>query len=356
MNLTNFYKNKRVLITGHTGFKGTWLTQILLYFGAKICGYSLKPKTNPSFFQSLKIESEIDHHIGDIRDLENLNKKVIKFQPDIIFHLAAQPIVRDSYDNPKYTYDVNIMGTINILETIRFNHVKAGVIVTTDKVYKNKEKNIAYQEDDSLGGYDPYSNSKACADLIVSSYIDSYFNVRDFKVGHKTLIASARAGNVIGGGDWSKDRLMTDAIRAFFEKKETLVIRNPKAIRPFQHVFEPLHGYLMLAQQLYGRDTKAVGAWNFGPEDDDMQSVERVIKKLIKILGDGSYIAKADKTKHEANMLKLDSTKAKRQLKWSPKYNLNTALLKTAHWYQEFYTNKSNINKFTLDQIKQYFS
>ena len=213
--LKDFFKGKKVFITGHTGFKGAWLSSILLSWGSKICGYSLAPNTEPNLFDILNLKQSCSHYIGDIRDIQLLKEKVAAFAPDIVFHLAAQPLVRDSYQDPVYTYDVNVMGTVHMLEVMRQCKVKAGVIITTDKVYKNSEQNIAYQEDDSLGGYDPYSNSKACADLVVTSYISSFFNQKDFRKKHKTLIASARSGNVIGGGDWNQDRLIPDLVRAF---------------------------------------------------------------------------------------------------------------------------------------------
>lgn len=353
--LKKLYKGKKILITGHTGFKGTWLTQILLNYGANVCGYSLKPHTTPNIFSALKIESEIDHNIGDVRNFDQLNKVVKEFNPDIIFHLAAQPIVRDSYDDPRYTYEVNTMGTVNILESIRQNKIKTGVIITTDKVYKESGKDILYKESDQLGGYDPYSNSKACADLVVNSYIESFFNPLDFGSKHNTLVASARAGNVIGGGDWSKDRLIPDAMRAFLANNEDLTIRSPLAIRPWQHVFEPLFGYLLLGIELHNRDLSKVGGWNFGPEEEDSQTVESVLKLLINSLGKGKFKVESADGKHESNLLRLDSTKAKKELGWNPKYNLGQAVENTALWYKEFNSNQNNIKQFSLEQINSYF-
>lgn len=354
-DLKNHYRNKKVLITGHTGFKGAWLTQILLTFGAKVCGYSLAPNTEPNLFEALGFENSIEHIIGDVRDFEKLNKVITRFSPDIIFHLAAQPIVRDSYDDPRYTYDVNVMGTVNVLESMRLNNIKTGVIITTDKVYRNTEEDVAYQESDPLGGYDPYSNSKACADLIVSSHIQSFFNLANHGSKHNTLVASARAGNVIGGGDWAKDRLVPDMMRAFLEKNESLVIRSPKAIRPWQHVFEPLSGYLLLGMKLGEGQTDKVGAWNFGPEKDDMQTVEKVLELMIKKLGKGKVVVEEDNSKHEASLLKLDNCKAKTTLDWNPKFDLEEAISKTADWYKEYYTNKRNIRAFSTEQIRDFF-
>jgi len=351
--LSKHYRGKRVLITGHTGFKGAWLTQILAEFGANISGYSLEPNTKPNIFDVLNIEKKIDHHIGDIRDFEILDSLVKKFKPEIIFHLAAQPIVRDSYDNPKYTYEANVMGTVNVLESMRINGVKSGVLITTDKVYKDQQQDVAYDENSPLGGYDPYSNSKACADLVINSYIQSFFNPVEYKKTHQTLIASARAGNVIGGGDWANARLVPDAMRAFLSDDTELVIRNPKAIRPWQHVFEPLDGYLLLGKALSEGDKDKVGGWNFGPSDSDMQSVEYVIDLIIKFLGKGKYVIEEDKTKHETSILKLDSSKAHKELGWKPKYNLKRAIEETARWYSEFYSRQS---KFSIEQINGYFN
>ena len=355
-NLKQFYKGKKVLITGHTGFKGAWLTQILLNFGAEVCGYSLKPNTKPNLFGVLGFEKSIKHVVGDIRNFKKLNETIANFKPDIIFHLAAQPIVRDSYDDPRYTYDVNVMGTVNVLESMRINEVNTGVMITTDKVYKNLEKNIAYKEDDQLGGYDPYSNSKACADLVVSSYIQSFFNPKDYNTKHNTLIASARAGNVIGGGDWAKDRLVPDIMRAFLEKNEDLIIRSPKAIRPWQHVFEPLTGYMLLGMKLHQGQKDKSGGWNFGPENRDMQSVEKVLDLVIKKLGRGRVVVKEDRTKHEANLLKLNNTKSKTMLGWKPKFNLKKAISETAEWYETYYTDRNKSQELSIKQIENYYN
>ena len=354
--LRQYYGGKRVFVTGHTGFKGAWLTQVLLQFGAEVCGYSLKPNTDPNLFEVLGIKSSIKNIFGDIRDFKKLDKAIDDFKPEIIFHLAAQPIVRESYDDPRYTYDVNVMGTVNVLESMRQHNIKTGVMITTDKVYKNFEKNIAYKEDDQLGGYDPYSCSKSCADLVISSYIQSFFNPADHGSKHNTLVASARAGNVIGGGDWAKDRLVPDIMRAFLEKDESLVIRSPKAVRPWQHVFEPLSGYLLLGVKLDLGQTDKTGAWNFGPEEDDMQTVEKVLDIVIKKLGKGRVVVQEDKTKHEANLLKLDNTKAKVALGWKTQFDLKKAISETVDWYKEFYTKGSNIRKLSLEQINNYFN
>lgn len=354
-NLKKFYQGKRVLVTGHTGFKGAWLSRILLEWGAKVYGFSLNPNTTPNLFATLDLEKLMTHQIGDIADLPQFQLCVEKAAPDIIFHLAAQPLVRDSYDDPHNTYNTNIMGTVNVLESVRKHNIPACVIVTTDKVYKNKERNIAYKEDDPLGGYDPYSNSKSCADLVVTSYINSFFNPSRFGNEHRTLVASARAGNVIGGGDWAKDRLIPDAVRAFLDKKEDLIVRSPNAIRPWQHVFEPLYGYLLLAENLSQGNLDAVGAWNFGPDAGDMQPVKEILDLMIDRLGKGKYIVKADPNKHEATNLKLDNSKARKKLHWQPQFNLKEAIAETFNWYETFYTNRKTINNLSVEQINNYF-
>lgn len=350
-----FFKNKKIFITGHTGFKGAWLSQILVGFGARICGYAPEPHTNLNLFETLGLEKDIDHRVGDIRDFQLLNKVVKEFAPDIVFHLAALALVRDSYDKPRYTYEVNTLGTVNILEAIRLNGVRAGVIVTTDKVYKNLDGKTSFREEDPLGGYDPYSNSKACADLIVNSYIQSFFNPKDFGIRHTTLVASARAGNVIGGGDWAKDRLVPDLVRAFLVEQKEVVLRNPKAIRPWQHVLEPLSGYLLLAKSLFEGDVSKSGAWNFGPEEGDIEDVETVVRSFIKIFGKGSYVVKEDETKHEDQVLRLNIDKARKELNWRPKFGVEEAIEKTASWYKAFYTESSNMRQYTAERIEDYF-
>ena len=351
MKLNNFYKNKKILITGHTGFKGSWLSQILIYFGAKISGYSLEPNTKPSLFKALNLNKKINHNIGDIRDYKNFKKIFIKEKPEIVFHLAAQPLIRDSYDDPLYTFETNIIGTANILQAIKETEsVKSAVIITTDKVYKDKNWIYPYKENDELGGYDPYSSSKAGAEIITDSYIKSFFNPKDYNKKHKTLIASARAGNVIGGGDWQKDRLIPDTIRAIFEKKKEIIIRNPNSIRPWQYVLEPLYGYMLLAKRLYNGERKFSGAWNFGPDNKSFLTVKKLIEKSLSILEKGSYIIKKDKNKHEADLLRLDISKAKSVLSWQPVYDIDTTLQFTFDWYKSFY-NKEDIINLTNKQI-----
>ncbi|MCK5344999.1 MAG: CDP-glucose 4,6-dehydratase [Candidatus Heimdallarchaeota archaeon] len=354
-SLRSFYEGKKIFITGHTGFKGAWLTQILLGWGAVVCGYSLEPNTDPNLFDALSLSRSCQHNIGDIRDIDLLKSKVMLFSPDIIFHLAAQPLVRDSYQDPVYTYDVNIMGTVNMLEVMRQAKIKAGVMITTDKVYQNLEKDIAYKEDDPLGGYDPYSNSKACADLVVSSYISSFFNPDDFASKHNTLVASARSGNVIGGGDWSKDRLIPDLIKAFLVDNKDIIIRSPEATRPWQHVLEPLCGYLLLGKALFGNDLDAVGAWNFGPCVSDALPVAEVVQIAIDNLKKGRVSVQRDNCTHEVTMLKLDNTKARGVLGWKPKFDVSKAISETLKWYEKYYSDQLNINEFMLGQIDNYF-
>lgn len=340
------------MITGHTGFKGAWLTKILLNWGADISGIALKPPTNPNLFEILKLKKEIHNHIADIRSFKKVKDIIKKEKPEIIFHLAAQPMVRASYDDPLYTYETNTLGTANILEAIRSTKtVKSAVIITTDKVYENFGRNYCYKEDDKLGGYDPYSASKASAEIVASSYIKSFFNP---EFSSATLIATARAGNVIGGGDWGKDRLVPDLIKAIFRNKK-LTLRNPNATRPWQFVLEPLYGYLLLAQKLYERKKEFSGVWNFGPNNKNNLNVKELTEKSLEIFNKGSYAIKGNANKkHEAQSLKLDSNKARRLLGWRPKLSLNETLKLTFDWYKYYY-DKKNIGEITDKQIKLFF-
>ncbi|MCX6798444.1 MAG: CDP-glucose 4,6-dehydratase [Candidatus Falkowbacteria bacterium] len=354
--LEEFYKNKKVLITGHTGFKGSWLNQILINWGAQVIGYSLEPNTKPALFDILGLSKCLEHHLGDIRDYQNLKKVIAQAKPEIVFHLAAQPLVRESYDDPLYTFQTNIMGTANLLQAVEENEgVKAVVIVTTDKVYRNQEDGCCFKENDSLAGHDPYSASKAGAEIVVESYLKSFFNPQHYNVRHQTLIASSRAGNVIGGGDRSKDRLMTDIIRAVFEYNTPISIRNPEAIRPWQHVLEPLFGYLLLAEKLYQGQGKFSGPWNFGPNEESFLTVEEILKKAITIMKKGSYIIEKDDQKHEATLLKLDIKKAKDILKWQPIFDIDKALNLTFNWYKSFY-NKENVIDLINQQMFSFFA
>jgi len=355
-NLQKFFKNKKVLITGHTGFKGSWLTRILMNWGAEITGIALRPDTEPNLFNLLKIKPSIKNYFCDIRNFKKIREIFLNEKPEIVFHLAAQPLVRNSYKNPLYTFETNIIGTTNVLQAIKESgKVKSAVIITTDKVYENKDESVFYKEDDKLGGYDPYSSSKAGAELVISSYIRSFFNPENYGKKHKTLIASARSGNVIGGGDWQKDRIVSDIIRAVFEKKEKLIIRNPKSIRPWQYVLEDLEGYLLLAKKLYQGKKEFSGAWNFGPDSkENCLTVEELAKKSFKILKTGSYIVKRDFQKHEAKIIKLDINKAKKKLKWKPKVEIDKTLEVALSWYKNFYEEGDCID-FTDKQIKLFF-
>ena len=358
-SLCNFFKGKKILVTGHTGFKGSWLTQLLLNFGTDIIGYSLEPNTNTNLFDILNLRNNISNHFKDVNDYNELKKIIETEKPEIVFHLAAQPLVRDSYDDPLVTYKTNVIGTANVLQAIKeTNCVKSAVIITTDKVYENKEWIWAYRENDELGGYDPYSTSKACAELVVKSYIRSFFNVDNYLESHNTLIASVRAGNVIGGGDWSKNRLVSDIIKAIFEGNETVVLRNPESIRPWQHVLEPLLGYLLLAQKLYDGKKEFVGAWNFAPDEENFITVEELVKRGISILETGKYFVKKDDSKHEMKTLKLDATKAKVYIGWKPLLNIDETMEWTFEWYKKYYNdgNNENIVSFTNNQINLFLN
>ena len=348
-----FWKDKKVFLTGHTGFKGAWLSLWLASMGAKVTGYALAPDTTPNLFSVLGIGFLIKKsHIADIRDLVSLQKAMSEAKPDVVIHMAAQPLVRYSYANPVETYATNVMGTVHALESTRsIDSVRATVVVTTDKCYENKEWVWGYRENEPMGGYDPYSNSKGCAELVTSAYRQSYFS------GSNSInkIASARAGNVIGGGDWSEDRLIPDAIRAF-ESDKPLMIRNPLATRPWQHVLEPLSGYLILAQALYEQGPALASGWNFGPLDEDNRAVQEVIDLLIAGWGESARWEKeGSEQPHEANLLKLDCSKARSQLGWIPKWNLQTAVQKIVEW-QKAHQAKENMQEVSLAQINHYMS
>lgn len=345
----NTYKNKKVFITGHTGFKGSWLALWLTLLGAKVKGYALEPYTDPSNFIAINLDSKVESEIGDILDREKLNKSMSDFKPDIIFHLAAQPLVRLSYLEPIKTYETNVIGTLNTLEAARkCSSVKALVNITTDKCYENIEKNYAYKENDKMGGYDMYSSSKGCSEILSASYRNSFLKDEGF------LLATARAGNVIGGGDWSTDRLVPDCIKAI-NKNEDIIIRSPQAIRPWQHVLEPLSGYLTLGEKLLEGKEEFADGFNFGPESNSVLTVKDIVKKIINYYGKGNVIIHPDTKFHEANLLMLDITKAKTKLDWHPKYNANEAIEKTVLWYKNFYANK-NMQKYSVEQIKEYMN
>ena len=344
-----FWKDKKVLITGHTGFKGAWLTLWLNQLGANVYGYSLEPVSSPNLFNILKLENKIDSYIGDIRNYAYFKEKISQIKPEILIHMAAQPLVRESYLNPINTYETNIMGTVNVLDICRnISSIKSILIITSDKCYDNIESTHSYIETDSLGGYDPYSSSKGCADIITSAYYKSFYSTTG--VG----VAIARAGNVIGGGDWSKDRILPDAMKAFSSNKN-LVIRNPQSIRPWQFVLDPLYGYLLLIENIFKSAKKYSEPWNFGPKEETAKSVEYICNKLVSFWEkNASWSSQSDNKLHEANLLLLNSNKSKKNLKWESKYDLNHTLKQTVVWYNNYYSKKVNIQEFSLKQINDY--
>lgn len=352
--IDNVLNNKKVFLTGHTGFKGAWLTMMLHQMGAEVTGYSLAPNTNPSLFEVIHGETLCHSIIGDLRDTKLLHQTMVECQPDVVFHLAAQPIVRTSYQIPAETFEVNAIGTANVLDGIRMlDKPCVGVMITTDKVYQNNETGQAYKEDDRFGGYDPYSASKACAELVIDSYRKSFFNPAKYNQHHKA-IASARAGNVIGGGDWAADRLVPDIVRAL-SKNEAIQIRNPKAVRPWQHVLEPLSGYILLAQKLMEDPIRYAEGFNFGPNPADTLTVEEMTQMATEIWGSGTFVfPKLTNQPHEAGLLSLDITKAEKVLGWRPHLNARKALEMTLDWYKIFYNNPSDIGGLTVTQIKQF--
>lgn len=347
----NFWKKKNVFLTGHTGFKGSWLSFWLSSMGANVWGYALEPNQSPSLFNILNVDSYLTGStISDIRDLSRLTIEIRKISPDIIIHMAAQPLVRESYLNPVDTYSTNVMGTVNILEAVRrSDSVRSVVIVTTDKCYENKEWLWPYKEIDPMGGYDPYSSSKGCAELVTQAYQRSFFQKNE-----KNLcgVATARAGNVIGGGDWSKDRLIPDMFRALKNKK-AIEVRYPLAIRPWQHVLEPLYGYLLLAEALYEKPGDYSTAWNFGPADSDCRPVQNVIDLFIAKWGSGSRVESTDVQPHEAHTLKLDCSKANRLLGWQPRWTIEDALDRIVEWHKDFESNK-DMREVSKEQIQGY--
>lgn len=350
------YKNKKVLITGHTGFKGSWLSLWLKELGAEVIGYSLDPPTKPNLFDSINLKDKIVDIRGNIRNEEHLASVFKKYSPEIVFHLAAQPLVRLSYKEPKLTYETNVMGTVNLLEAVRkTNSVKVCIIVTSDKCYENKEWVYGYRETDPVGGYDPYSSSKGCAELVTAAYRRSFFNPEDYERTHNVALSSVRAGNIIGGGDWREDRLIPDCIRALSQNK-TVVLRNPKAIRPWQYILEPLAGYLLLGSLMYGEGQKYSGAWNFGPNDKRYLTVEEIVKLVVAYWGEGNYAVERIKDFHEAGLLKLDINKAITLLRWRPIYNIDETVKRTIDWYKNFYSTmkKDKLYKLTVEEIKEY--
>ncbi|MDB4849060.1 CDP-glucose 4,6-dehydratase [Gammaproteobacteria bacterium] len=345
---TNFWKDKKVFLTGHTGFKGSWMAIWLSQLGSKVKGYALSPPTIVNLFNEAKIESLIESEINDIRDYDKLTRSINDFSPDIVIHMAAQPLVRASYKKPLETYETNVMGTANILEaSIRSSTIKAVVNITTDKCYENREIDIAYKETDSMGGFDPYSSSKGCAELVTAAYKESFYKNKN--IG----IASVRAGNVIGGGDWAEDRLIPDVLKAF-ELNKAVIIRNPKATRPWQHVLEPLSGYLLLAERLYNSPLEYSEGWNFGPNYEDVKPVDDLIDYMIKIWPGNSWKIDNTDNPHEANLLKLDISKAKSKLQWAPVWSLETTLNKIVQWHMSWLKQRNNAQELCIKEINQY--
>ena len=346
---SSFWNGKRVFLTGHTGFKGSWLSLWLHSMGSTVKGYALTPPTTPSLFDEANVSRIIQSEIGDIRDLQKLKASMRSFNPDILIHMAAQPLVRLSYKEPLETYETNIMGTAKVLESARAcENLKAIISVTTDKCYENKEWLWGYREDEPMGGFDPYSSSKACAELVTSAFRRSF--MQEQGIG----LASARAGNVIGGGDWADDRLIPDILRAF-EEKRPVIIRNPSATRPWQHVLEPLSGYLNLAQKLYESPMEYAEGWNFGPLDEDARPVDWILNHLVARWPGASWHLDKDSHPHEAGYLKLDISKAKSRLHWKPIWRLEQTLEKITRWHQAWLS-KQDIQSLCLDEINEYMS
>ena len=350
---TAFWNGKRVLMTGHTGFKGSWLSLWLQSMGAQVIGYALSPPTNPSMFEVAKVGEGMTSIIGDIRDLEHLRAVFTEHQPEIVLHMAAQPLVRYSYNEPVETYSTNVMGTVNLLEAVRgTDSVKAVVNVTSDKCYENREWLWGYRENEAMGGYDPYSSSKGCAELVTSAYRNSYFHPEKYKT-HGVAVASGRAGNVIGGGDWADDRLIPDIMRSISQGK-AVNIRNPHAVRPWQHVLEPLSGYLLLAQKLHEEGAAFAEGWNFGPNDEDAKPVQWIVEKLIDAWGEGAnWALDGGDLPHEAHYLKLDCSKAKMRLDWQPRWRLEAALAEIIAWHRA-YRDGADMRQLSIRQINAY--
>ena len=354
--LQESFKGKKVFLTGHTGFKGAWMLKTLVMLGSEVKGYALDPQTKDDLYYLIDGDSICTSVIADLRDKKRLKEELISFQPDFVFHLAAQPLVRLSYEIPSETLEVNVVGTANLLDAVRLLENKCEVVlITTDKVYYNNEWIYPYRENDRLGGYDPYSASKACAELVIDCYRNSFFNINKYNE-HNKAIAIARAGNVIGGGDWSKDRLIPDIARAF-TMEQPVVIRNPNSVRPWQHVLEPVIGYLLLAANLANDSVKFSQAYNFGPHLSDALPVEEMLKLAMQSWGKGEYVVeKQEGQPHEAGLLKLDISKAISELKWQPKMNAEKAVSFTMDWYIEFVKDRNNISKITTNQISSFLS
>jgi CDP-glucose 4,6-dehydratase len=354
--LTEVYKGKKVFLTGHTGFKGSWLVKIFNMLGAEVRGYALAPENDLNLYSVIDGDTLCESVIADLRNREKLAAAVTSFQPDFIFHLAAQPLVRLSYQIPSETFEVNAIGTANVLDAMRLlNKPCNAVLITTDKVYHNNETDYAYQETDRLGGYDPYSASKACTELVIDSYRNSFFNTKTYAT-HQKALAVGRAGNVIGGGDWSQDRLIPDIVKALADNRE-IEIRNPNSVRPWQHVLEPLFGYLLLGAKLAQEPQVYSKAYNFGPEVNDAFPVGKMVELAIKSWGGGSYFTNIDTSQpHEAGLLKLDIGKAKAELNWKPIFNAYKAVEYTIDWYKSFYADKGEAGAYTGKQIQEFLN
>ena len=348
-----FWQGKRVFVTGHTGFKGSWLCLWLEQLGAIVQGYALDSPTDVSLFEQANVATGMQSQISDIRDSEALASSMIRFQPEIVLHMAAQPLVRLSYAEPVETYSTNVMGTVHLLEAVRKSKsVRAVVNVTSDKCYDNKEWVWGYQEDEPMGGYDPYSNSKGCAELVASAYRNSYFNNARYDE-HGVALASCRAGNVIGGGDWADDRLIPDILRAF-ETNSPVVVRNPHAIRPWQHVLEPLSGYLLIAENLFHHGPAYAEGWNFGPNDSDARPVDYIADKLVTLWGEQArWQLDGAVHPHEAGYLKLDCSKARQRLNWEPRWNLDETLERIVKWHKAW-LNHDDMRQYTINEINDY--
>lgn len=348
----DIYRGKRVLVTGHTGFKGSWLSIWLNELGAEVIGYALDPYTEKDNFLLSKVGERMMDIRGDVRDRRHLEEVFEKYRPEIVFHLAAQPLVRMSYENPVETYETNVMGTINILECIRKTYeTRIGIMVTTDKCYENREQIWGYRETDPLGGYDPYSSSKGATEIAISSWRNSFFNPKDYEK-HCKSIASVRAGNVVGGGDWSRDRIIPDCIRAL-EKGEPINIRSPRAVRPWEHVLEPLNGYLLLGQRMLEEKNRYSEAWNFGPEMDSIVPVWEIGEKLIRYYGEGFLRdISSEENVHEAQLLSLDISKARFKLGWRPRWNIDRTIEKTVEWYRRYRT--EDVYSLCIEQIREF--
>jgi CDP-glucose 4,6-dehydratase len=352
-DVVNEWRGRRVFLTGHTGFKGGWLALWLAQRGATVRGFALDPMTEPNLFTAADVASAVEDVRGDLRDAAAVERALVEFRPEVVFHLAAQAVVRQSYDDPLLTYSTNVMGTVNVLEAVRkAPSVRAVVCVTTDKVYRNQEWEWPYRETDTLGGFDPYSSSKACAEIAVAAYRSSFFSA-ERRGGHGAAVATARAGNVIGGGDWSKDRLVPDLVRGFVAG-EAILIRRPEATRPWQHVLEPLSGYMRLAERMLEQPERFATAFNFGPADEDAWPVERIATKLAGMWGAGArWVRDEAEHVHEAHTLRLDSSRARAELEWRPRLRIEQALEWTLDWYRGWKQGE-DMRRLTLGQIAEY--